>query len=63
MIDPKLMTLLTLANIGNYTKTAKVLSLTQPAVSYHIRLLEEEFGIQIFYRGEKELKTTVEGES
>lgn len=62
MIDPKIITLLTLINIGNYTNTAKVLSLTQPAVSQHIKLLEEEFGIKIFYKGRKQLKTTPEGE-
>ncbi|SHI19827.1 LysR family transcriptional regulator [Sporanaerobacter acetigenes] len=62
MIDSKIMTLLTLANIGNYTKTAKVLSLTQPAVSHHIKLLEEEYGIKIFYKNKKQLKPTPEGE-
>ena len=41
MIDAKIKTLLTLEQLGSYTHTAEALSLTQPAVSHHIRLLEE----------------------
>lgn len=62
MIDAKIKTLLTLIDVGNYTKTAKVLALTQPAVSHHIKLLEQEFNIKIFYKSKKELKITPEGE-
>lgn len=62
MIDRKIITLLTLVNVGNYTQTAKVLSLTQPAVTNHIKQLEEEFGIKIFYKNKRELKLTLEGE-
>lgn len=61
MIDNKTRTLLTLVSAGSYTKAAQILSLTQPAVSHHIRQLEEEFGIQIFYKDKKELKLTPEG--
>lgn len=50
MIDPKIKTLLALVECGNYTKTAKQLALTQPAITHHIKLLEEEFGIKIFYK-------------
>jgi DNA-binding transcriptional LysR family regulator len=62
MIDTKIKTLLTLAHIGNYTKTAEALYLTQPAISHHIRLLEKEYGIKIFYTNKKKLKATPEGE-
>lgn len=61
MVDTKIKTLLALVNIGNYTRTAKVLSLTQPAVSHHVKLLEEEYGIKIFHTNKKELKPTPEG--
>jgi len=61
LVDPKIITLLTLDKVGNYTKTAAALSLTQPAVSHHIRLLEQEYGIKIFYKDRKELKATPEG--
>ena len=61
MIDPKIRTLVTLSELGSYTKTAEALSLTQPAVSHHIRLLEQEFGISIFVKGKRKLKPTPEG--
>lgn len=61
MFDQKTTTLLTLVREGSYTKAAKALSLTQPAVSHQIRQLEEEFGIQIFYKDRKELRPTPEG--
>jgi len=62
MIDPKIQTLVTLDQLGSYTKTAEALSLTQPAVSHHIKLLEQEFGIQIFVKGKRKLKLTPTGE-
>ena len=62
MIDPKVKTLLALVEIGNYTKTAQHLSLTQPAVSHHIRQIEEEYEIKIFHSGKKTLSLTPEGE-
>lgn len=48
MIDTRLHTLLTLMEAGSYTKAARVLSLTQPAVSHHIRQLEQEYGAPVF---------------
>ena len=62
MIDPKIKTLLALVECGNYTKTAKQLALTQPAITHHIKLLEEEFGIKIFYKNRRQLVPTPEGE-
>ncbi|NLJ81150.1 MAG: LysR family transcriptional regulator [Firmicutes bacterium] len=62
MIDPKIRTLLTVASVGNFTQTGRILSLTQPAVSYHIKTLEKQYGINIFYRGKRQLTPTPEGE-
>ena len=62
MIDAKIRTLLTLDQLGSFTRTAQALSLTQPAVSHHIRLLEEEYGITIFVKSKNRLKPTPEGE-
>ena len=62
MLDIKINTLLTLISAGSYTKAARLLSLTQPAVSHQMRLLEEEYGIKLFYSGRKALKLTPEGE-
>ena len=61
MIDAKLTTLLTLIEAQSYTKAAQMLSLTQPAVSQHIRGLEQEYGIKIFLKGTKGMVLTPEG--
>lgn len=62
MIDPKLETLLAVHETKSFTKAAKHLNLTQPAVSQHIKMLEKDLGAQLFLRTDGALKTTVEGE-
>ena len=63
MLDNKLETLLTVYEKNSFTRAAEELSLTQPAVSHHINLLEQELQIKIFYRRSKgALKLTPEGE-
>ncbi|MEG0076632.1 LysR family transcriptional regulator [Anaerorhabdus sp.] len=62
MIDQKLETLLAVNETKSFTKAAKVLNLTQPAVSQHIKMLEKDLGTQLFLRTEGALKTTVEGD-
>lgn len=62
MLDPKLKTLICTAEQKSFTSAAKLLSLTQPAVSHHIKLLEEELGVKIFARNKNELILTPEGE-
>ncbi len=53
MLDFRLKTFLTLCRVLNYTKTAKILHITQPAVSQHIKHLELEYGIKLFIYEEK----------
>lgn len=62
MIDPKLKTLLAVVRTGNFTRAAEALSLSQPAISYHIRQLEEEYAVKIFFHNKKALALTPEGE-
>ena len=62
MLDIKLETLLVVCEKKNFTRAAEALSLTQPAVSHHIGLLEQDLGIKIFHRNKGELKLTAEGE-
>lgn len=62
MVDPKLLTLIEVEKRNGYTAAAEALSLTQPAVSQHIRQLEKENGITIFHRAGGQLKPTPEGE-
>lgn len=61
MIDSRMETLISVCETKNYTKTALLLNLTQPAVSQHIKSLENELGIKIFLRSEKTLQLTQEG--
>lgn len=62
MIDPKLISLLEVCETGNFTRAAEHLSLTQPAVSQHIRALEQDLGVRIFDRANNALRPTHEGE-
>ncbi len=62
MEDTKLISLLAVNELKNYTLAAKKLNLTQPAISQHIRQLETELNIKIFNRVGSELKITPEGE-
>jgi aminoethylphosphonate catabolism LysR family transcriptional regulator len=43
---------------GGFSRAAERLSLTQPAVSDHIRKLEENYGIQLFNRGGRRVELT-----
>ncbi len=62
MIDPKLHTLLKVYETGSFSRAAELLSLTQPAISQHIRQLEKDLGVKIFNRSEGVMKLTAEGE-
>ena len=63
MLDPKLDTLLLVAEKRNFTRAAQALSLTQPAVIHHISQLEQELGVRLFVRGNGDLMLTPEGET
>lgn len=63
MLDPKLDTLLLVAEKRNFTRAAQALSLTQPAVSHHISQLEQELGVRLFVQGNGDLILTPEGET
>jgi len=62
MINDKLNTLIVLAQVKSYTKTAELCHLSQPAVSQHIKALEEMYGIKIFKRVGRNLMLTYEGD-
>lgn len=62
MFDFRLQTFLTLCQTRNYTKTAQLLHITQPAVTGHIKYLEEYYKMKFFsYKG-KTLTLTAQGE-
>lgn len=62
MPDAKLSSFLEVLRQGSFTKAASVLNLSQPAVSQHIRQLEEELDAVLFDRSERSLRLTTEGE-
>ena len=62
MLNAKLETLLAVAECRSFTKAAKLLSLTQPAVSHHIDQLEQECHATLVFRGKGEFRLTPEGE-
>ncbi len=61
MITQRLWTLMKVGETLNYSKAAEELNLTQPAVSTHIKQLEEEFQIKIFRRTNHNVEVTEEG--
>ena len=50
MINEKLETFNAVCETKSFTKAAEKLSLTQPAVSQHIKKLEEELNATLFLR-------------
>ena len=48
MIDFRVETFIQVCKYMNYTKAAKALHITQPAVSQHIRYMEQEYGVTLF---------------
>lgn len=54
MLDFRVDTFLVVCKYMNYTKASQYLNITQPAVSGHIRYLEEDYGVKLFtYVGKK----------
>ena len=48
MVDSRIKTFLALCRNMNYRRTAEELSLTQPAVTQHIKFLENEYNCRLF---------------
>lgn len=49
------------AKTGSLTKAAGILSISQPAVSQSVRLLEEQLGVKLFYRASRGVRLSDEG--
>lgn len=62
MVDTKVYTLLKVSECGSFVAAAKQLCITQPAVSQHIKALEEELKVRIFERNTGKLVVTKQGE-
>ena len=57
----QLKTFLAVAEAGHLTRAAEALHLSQPAVSNHIKALEEGLGLKLFERGPAGMKLTAAG--
>lgn len=62
MLDFRVTTFLTLCEQKSYTKTAELLHITQPAVTQHIRFLEDHYGCRLFSYRSRTLSLTPKGE-
>lgn len=61
MIDPKLITFLTVCKLQNFTKAASVLNLTQPAVTKQIKTLENYYQTALLRRQGRCIELTPAG--
>lgn len=57
----QLRTLVAIAETGSVTRAAVVLNIVQPAVSRHIKLLEEDLGTMLFERNRNGMELTEDG--
>ncbi len=63
MINPSyLRTFLVLAKTCHFTQTAEALNMTQPGVSQHLKALENQLNVSLFYRHGKKMELTPAGE-
>ena len=62
-MDDRLYKFSRLAEIGNYTKTAKELHISQPALTFAIQNLERELNTDLFIRHGKRLELTAAGKA
>ena len=63
VVFPRLLRyLLAVAEHGSFTHAAKVLCVSQPALSQQIRQLEEAVGVQLFDRSGRAVRLTASGE-
>ncbi len=62
MLDFRIATFLQLCETRSYTKTAKLLDITQPSVTQHIKYLQRKYQCKLFSYEGKTLRLTPEGE-
>ena len=62
MVDDKIYSMVKVYELGSFVAAAKALNLTQPAVSQHIKAIEQEFGVTIFDRQHGKVAVTRQGE-
>ncbi|BAV06099.1 DNA-binding transcriptional regulator, LysR family [Filimonas lacunae] len=63
MFDFRLQVFDTVARRLNFTRAAEELCITQPAVTKHIREIEQHFKVQLFHRNGTKIQLTAAGET
>lgn len=63
MSDRRLQVFHTVAGVLSFTKAAEILNMTQPAVTFQVRQLEEDFNTRLFDRGHNKISLTEAGEA
>lgn len=63
MSDRRLQVFHTVAGVLSFTKAAERLNMTQPAVTFQVRQLEEDFNTRLFDRGHNKISLTEAGEA
>lgn len=58
----ELKTFIAVAETKSFTLAGQAVALSQPAVSAHIKMLEQQFGTPLFYRSNKQLIITESGQ-
>ncbi|OWR28696.1 LysR family transcriptional regulator [Saccharibacillus sp. O23] len=61
-MDQQLRVFVTVAEKGHFSRAAALLYMSQPAVSQHVRALEQSLGVQLLERGNKQVRMTRAGE-
>lgn len=61
VLEQKAITIVKIAELGSFSKAAEALCLTQPAVSQHVRSVEEDLGVKLFDRDHNDCKLTKNG--
>ena len=62
MSDRRLQVFRTVAGVLSFTKAAEILNMTQPAVTFQVRQLEEDFNTRLFDRGHNKISLTEAGQ-
>ncbi len=63
MADLRLKVFCKVAELGSFSKAGEALYLTQPGVTFHIKMLEEEIGAPLFVRRHNRIALTPAGEA
>ncbi len=62
ILDKKMRVFLATAEAGSFSRAARQLSLSQSVVSFHIKALEHDLGVELFRRQGRSISLTPEGQ-